>query len=98
MHFKRLSCTETEESAAVLDEWLKSDAANIEQYLEAKNLWKMAALIEPEVPEEDAAELIHNYQQEEPTNAPRRMSFWKYGIAAALTGALLLAGLQFFQP
>jgi len=95
---KRLSGTETEESAAVLDEWLESDTGHIEHYLEVKKLWELTALIQPEVPEEDAAELIHSYQQEEPAEAPRRMLFWKYGIAAALTGALLLAGLQLFHP
>lgn len=91
---KRLSFTETEESAKVLDSWINSDPAHQRQFREAKSLWEMSAMIQPEEPADNATTLIQSHLIP-PRKTPAKM-FWKYSIAAALTGALLLAGLHFF--
>lgn len=92
---KRLSFTETKESAEVLDNWINSDPAHKLQFREAKALWEMSAMIQPEEPADNASTLIQSYLK--PTRKNPVKTFWKYGIAAALTGALLLAGLHFFN-
>ncbi|WP_133552606.1 FecR family protein [Pedobacter duraquae] len=92
---KRLTNTETADSQSLLEQWLTEDESHAQGYQEAKVVWELSALIQPDQPhvsfDQLQPQLIAKTQV-------KQLNFWKYGIAAALSAAVLLAALfQFSQ-
>ena len=94
---KRLTGIETEDSAAYLDDWLGAEAGNIQQYKEVKSVWELTSLLTPEANEVCFDQFRERNGLIAEHKTVRYFSFWKYGIAAALTGILLWSGLYFYQ-
>lgn len=94
---KRLTNSESSESRQKLDEWLSKDASHLQQYQEARMLWDLSAMVPPEAVETDPKLLTMKTIEEQQMRPSRSMSIWKYGIAAALFGALLFVSFFFFN-
>lgn len=94
---KRLTGTETADSTLFLERWLTEDAANIQKYNEAKEIWELSGHVGPQAP-------VVSFQQfkaytgiAEESEPAKDFSFWKYGIAAAIMGVCLLTGLYYYK-
>lgn len=94
---KRLTDTETEDSKLFLDEWLKVDTANIQKYNEARSIWELSQHLQPEVPEVSFQQFKDQMGLAPEKKVSKGFAFWKYGIAAALAGIFLLAGLYYYK-
>lgn len=90
---KRLTDTETVDSKSLLQQWLVEDDSHAQSYQEAKVVWELSALIQPEQPHVSFDQLqpqLIAKSQDEPRN------FWKYGIAASILIAVLFAAVYQF--
>lgn len=94
---KRLTGIETENSKSFLDQWLAEDVSHIQKYNEAKSLWELTAFIKPVIPEIPFGQIIKTIDPVLEQPKLRSANFWKYSIAAALTGAFLLIGLYYYR-
>lgn len=101
---KRLTRTESPDSAALLDQWLAADPANAQKYEEVRLLWELTRQLRAQPPALSFDEfrkqsgLAHpEAEPEQEDQLSKRLTFWKYGVAAALTGIFLFAGLYAYQ-
>lgn|GEM_PF-1131458 len=100
---KRLTGTETPGSKLFLDQWLTEDAANLQKYNEAKIIWELTGHLKPGVPEvsfqqfKDSSRIAEEDSGTLTEKVGKKNSFWRYGIAAALIGVFLLAGLYYYK-
>lgn len=94
---KRLTETETEDSKSFLNQWLLTDPGHVQQYEEAKALWELSALLKPEMPELSFSQISERIELIQKQPKGKFYGFWKYGIAAALTGIFLLIGLYGYK-
>ncbi|WP_288879098.1 FecR family protein [Pedobacter panaciterrae] len=97
---KRLSAEETAESAAMLDAWLIENRGHQEEYLKIQVLWKLTEKL-PAQEQLDFEIVRERISETNPTpqltlvdNAAR---WWKYGLAAAMTGIFLLTALFYYR-
>lgn len=98
---KRFTGTETQDSSLLLDQWLAADATNRQKYNEAKAIWELTGQLLPEPPVISFDEFRKQADLERQSPAQKnsrinKMAFWKYGIAAALSGIFILAGLYYY--
>ena len=96
---KRLSDEETEESKYLLDNWIIADAAHEEKYKEVKSLWELTGELPLEAYngfDEVRQRILTGSEHQLPKPAGHR--FWKYGLAAAMTGMFLLAVFFYYKP
>ncbi|EDM33928.1 putative anti-sigma factor [Pedobacter sp. BAL39] len=101
---KRLTGTESPESALLLDEWLAADPAHQRQYREMEATWALSERITPEPPAVPFQQFTRQVAETKASDyetarrpAAARNSFWKYGVAASLALMCLLAGLFYDQ-
>jgi len=97
---KRFSEEETAESAAMLDSWLIENRGHQEEYLKIQMLWKLTGKLPTqkgldfETVRERISEISSTPQLAQADNSAR---WWKYGLAAAMTGIFLLTALFCYQ-
>jgi len=95
---KRLSGEETEESIILLNTWLTENAAHEEEYLKVKSLWKLSEKLPPQ--EMNGFNLVKERilrGSEQIEIRPADNIFWKYGLAAAITGMFLFAAFFYYK-
>lgn len=93
---KRLTGTETTMSKKLLDTWLSEDGQHSLKYEETKALWELSNLLAPVEDDISFTAIKERITDELPkaVKPSKKNSWYAYGIAASLIGALL--GITFY--
>ena len=97
---KRLSGEETVESAAMLDAWLIENSEHEAEYLKIQVLWRLTGKL-PAPAQLDFETVRERISETGPipqlTRVDHAARWWKYGLAAAITGIFLLTALFYYR-
>lgn len=97
---KRLSAEETAQSVAMLDTWLAEDAVHQEEYLRIQELWALSEKLPVQEPLDFESVKDQIFETSLVLQLPQTNKaglWWKYGLAAAMTGIFLLTGLFYYR-
>ncbi|RYD69819.1 MAG: hypothetical protein EOP55_23330, partial [Sphingobacteriales bacterium] len=91
---KRFTDTETINSRQALNSWLEEDPEHQNTFNEVEKIWKITGQLMPE-----ESEALPQFESEHFGTPPKLTlrSVWKYGLAAASIGALLVLGSLFYR-